>query len=420
VEMALGHEEPDRVPLDLGSSPVTGMHVSTVHRLRRALGLDPPGTPVKVVEPYQMLGEIGPDLMAAVGADVVGVWPSKNLFGYRNEGWKPWTTFDGTPVLVPAGFNTDLEPNGDLLSYPEGDRSAPPSARMPEKGFYFDTIVRQPTIDEADLRVEENLEEFETISEEELEHFRVAVERAHAQTDKAVLANFGGTAFGDIALVPAPWLKYPRGIRDISEWYMSTVARTDYVRAVFERQCEIALDNLRRCFEVVGNQVHVVYMTGTDFGTQIGPFISPRLYCDLYQPFQARLNDWIHTHTRWRTFIHSCGSIRELIPHFIDAGFDILNPVQCSAARMLPEELKDEFGDRVTFWGGGIDTQKTLPFGTVEEVRSEVRRRIEILAPGGGFVFNSIHNVQPAIPVENVFAVYETLREAGHYPVRAL
>jgi len=415
---ALEHREADRVPLDLGSSPVTGMHVSTVYILRQALGLDAPGTPVKVIEPYQLLGEIAPDLRDALGVDVVGVWPSKNMFGYRNEGWKPWTTFDGTPVLVPAGFNTDLEPDGDLLAYPEGDKSVRPSGRMPSGGYYFDAIVRQDPFTEEDLSLEDNLEEFTEISDAELEHFRQGVNRQWEETDRAILANFGGTAFGDIALVPAPWMKNPHGIRDISEWYMSTVARADFVRKIFSRQCEVALANLERCYRAVGEKVAVSYMTGTDFGTQLGPFISPDTYRSLYQPYQKKLNDWIHRNTPWRTFIHSCGSVRALIPHFIEAGFDILNPVQCSAVGMDAQSLKKEFGDRVTFWGGGIDTQKTLPFGTAEQVRQEVRERIRIFGLGGGFVFNSIHNVQPAVPAENVAALYQTFREAAPYPYR--
>ena len=131
VELALNHQEPDRVPLDLGSSGTTGMQVNSVYLLRQALGLDAPGTPVKVIEPYQMLGEIGLDLLEALGGDVVGVSSPKNFFGFKNENWKEWTTFDGTPVLVPGLFNTEPEPNGDILQYPEGDRSVPAGARMP-------------------------------------------------------------------------------------------------------------------------------------------------------------------------------------------------------------------------------------------------------------------------------------------------
>jgi hypothetical protein len=415
VKLALTHREADRIPLDLGGSVVTGMQVSSVYQLRQALKLDAPGTPVKVIEPYQMLGEIEPDLVKALGIDVVPLISPKTLFGFKNEGWKPWTTFDGTPVLVPEGFNTEPEPNGDILMYPEGDETAPPSGRMPKDGWYFDTIIRQEPIDENKLNVEDNLEEFGPISDEELEHFRREAERLHAETDKAIFANFGGTAFGDIALVPTPWLKRPKGIRDVEEWYVSTVARRDYVYQVFERQCEIALANLERIYQAVGDRVTSVFVTGTDFGTQRGPFISPQTYRELYQPFHKRVNNWIHQHTSWKTFNHSCGSVMALIEDFIESGFDILNPVQTSAADMDPAQLKARFGDRITFWGGGVDTQQTLPFGTADEVRKEVRERIKVFGPRGGFVFNSIHNIQARVPVENLLAMFETLQECGVY-----
>jgi hypothetical protein len=391
------------------------MHVSSVYALRQALGLDEPGTPVKVVEPFQMLGEIKPDLMDALGVDVVSLGLPKNMFGFENKDWKPWTFWDGTPVLVPADFNTEPEPNGDILLYPEGDKSAPPSGRMPKGGFYFDAIVRQDPIDDDKLNPEDNIEEFKPISDWELEHLKAEVERLYNETDKAIVGSFGGTSFGDIALVPAPQLKYPKGIRDIEEWYMSTVTRKEYVREVFERQCEIALGNLAKVHKVVGDMVSAVFVTGTDFGMQTGPFISPAAYRDLYQPFHRRINDWVHTNTNWKTFIHSCGAIVDFLPDFIDAGFDILNPVQCSATGMDPQVLKDRFGDKITFWGGGVDTQKTLPFGTPDEVRKEVAERIRIFGKGGGFVFNSIHNIQARTPVENLVALYEAFKENAWY-----
>ena len=415
VNLTLNHQIPDRVPLDLGGSWITSMHVSIVYKLRQALGLDPAETPVKVVEPYQMLGEIKPDLIEALGVDVVSLASNKTMFGFKNEGWRPWTTVDGTPVLVPAGFNTDREPNGDLLMYPEGDKSAPASGRMPSNGWYFDAIVRQESFDEDSLNVEDNLEEFGPISDEDLEHYRCEAERLYTETDKAILASFPGLGFGDIALVPAVWLKHPKGIRDIEEWYISTASRRDYVYEIFARQCEISLRNLERLYAAVGDRVTAVVVTGTDFGAQTGPFISPKTYRDLFKPFHTRINGWIHQHTPWKTFIHSCGSVVAFIPDWIEAGFDILNPVQTAAAEMDPTRLKTEFGDQIVFWGGGIDTQRTLPFGTAAEVQAQVRQRIEIFGAGGGFVFNTIHNVQPLSPIENVRAIYETVRDYGRY-----
>jgi len=412
VEAALNHQQPDYVPLDLGASPVTGMHVSSVSQLRQALGLVPAGTPVKVVEPYQMLGEIGPDLADALGVDVVGLGGPKTMFGFENKDWKPWMLFDGTPVLVPGAFNTEAEPNGDVLMYPEGDKSAPPSGRMPKGGFYFDTSVRQEPVIDAKLKVEDNLQEFGPVGDAALQHFALQADRLARQSSRAILANFGGTAFGDIALVPAPFLKYPKGIRDVEEWYVSTVSRFDFVYEVFRRQCDVGLANLAKIRQAVGDKVTAVFVTGTDFGTQNGPFISPNAYRRLYQPFHRRVNDWIHANTPWKTFIHSCGSVLAILPDIVDAGFDVLNPVQCSAAGMNPQMLKDRFGARLTFWGGGVDTQRTLPFGTPDDVRREVKERIAIFNRGGGFVFNTVHNVQANTPPENLVALYEAVRLA--------
>ena len=388
------------------------MQVGSVYRLRQALGLDRPGTPVKVTEPYQMLGEIAPDLLDALGVDVTALPRPSTMFGFKNEDWKTWTTFDGTPVLVPGKFNTDPQPNGDILMYPEGDKTVPPCARMPKGGYYFDSIKRQDPIDDDRLNVEDNLEEYAPVSDDDLQYFAVEADRLHKASDRAIVANFGGMAFGDIALVPAPWLKHPKGIRDVEEWYVSTLTRFDYVYEIFDRQCQIALTNLAKFYDAVGDRITVAFMTGTDFGTQNGPFISPAAYRKLFQPFHRRLNDWIHRHTPWKTFIHSCGSIMALMPDMVDAGFDIFNPVQCSAAGMDPKTLKERFGDKVTFWGGGIDTQRTLPFGTPDEIRDEVRRRVEIFARGGGFVFNTVHNVQCGVPTENLVALYEAVHQA--------
>ena len=206
-------------------------------------------------------------------------------------------------------------------------------------------------------------------------------------------------------------MKNPRGIRDIAEWYMSTVSRREYVYRVFERQCEIGLANLEKIHGVVEERVSAVFLTGTDFGTQTGPFISPKTYRELYQPFHKTVNDWVHQHTTWKTFIHSCGSVIALLPDMVEAGFDILNPVQCSAAGMDPARLKEQFGSKLTFWGGGVDTQKTLPFGTPDQIRREVKERIAIFGRGGGFIFNTVHNVQANTPRDNLVSLYEAFKE---------
>ena len=415
VRIALEHREPDRVPCDLGATTVSGIHVDMLYKLRQALRLDPPGTPVTLIEPFQMLGEVKPDLQEALGIDTVTLLGTGTAFGFKLEAWKEWTSFAGTPVLVPGGFNTIPEPNGDLLIYPQGDRSAPPSGRMPRGGFYFDVLVRQEPLDDRQLQVEDNLEEFTAISAGELEHYRGAAERLYTETDKAIVLNLGALALGNVARVPGPALRHPKGIRDVEEWYISLKTRRDYVYKVFERQTEVNLANLEKIHQVVGERPVAAYLTGTDFGAQNGPFISPRIYRDLFLPFHKQVNDWVHQHTSWKTFIHSCGSVWVLIDDFISAGFDILNPVQTSAADMDPAELKKKFGDRITFWGGGVDTQRTLPFGMADEVRREVQDHVRIFGRGGGFIFNAVHNIQALVPVENVLAMYQTARECGQY-----
>ncbi len=418
VRLALEHQEPDCVPLDLGATTVTGMHVDTVYRLRQALDLDAPGTPVKIIEPLQMLGEIKPDLLDALAIDTVSVGSTGTAFGFPLEGWKEWKTFGGTPALVPAGFNTQPEPNGDLLLYPQGDRSAPPSGRMPRGGFYFDVIIHQEPLNEKDLRVEDNLEEFSLFSDQEIEHYRCRADELYTQTDKALVLGVGWLSLGNISRVPGPMLKCPRGIRDVEEWYISLSARRDHLYKIFERQTEINMVNLAKVHAAVGNRPTVAYVTGSDFGAQNGPFVSPQTYRNLFLPFHKQVNDWIHRNTTWKTFIHSCGSVWALLEDFIAAGFDVLNPVQCSAAQMNPFDLKQKFGSRIVFWGGGVDTQSTLPFGSPQEVRQEVQERIRAFAPGGGFVFNAVHNVQALVPVENVTAMYQAAREYGTYPLR--
>ena len=233
MRTALEHREPDRIPLDFGGTAVTGVHVSCVAALRDYYGLAP--EPVKVHEPYQMLGLVEDDLRAAMGLDVTGVFPRKTMFGTSATDWKEWN-FRGLDVLVPTDFRIRTEPNGDILIYPEGDETAAPSGRMPMGSAFFDTIVRQPEIDDEKLDPADNLEEFDPISEEDLDYIERSV-RAAGGSGYGVAATFGGTAFGDIALVPAPFLKNPKGIRDVTEWYISTRTRRGYIHRIFEGAC---------------------------------------------------------------------------------------------------------------------------------------------------------------------------------------
>jgi hypothetical protein len=407
----LDHREPDRLCVDFGAGFQTGLGAGAVHRLRQAV-LGGNDWRVKVIEPYQMLGEIDDDLRQALGLDAVGVHGSGTMFGFKPQDWKPFTLFDGTPVLVPGQFNVTPADDGGWLMHPEGDTSVPPCAWMPRDTYFFDALNRQQPLDESRLDPADNCEEMAVISDQEVRHFATRARHYHKNTNCGIYMTLPGTAFGDIALVPAPWMKDPKGIRGVQEWYMATVTHRDYVRRVFEHQCACALMSIEKLAAAVGDCAQVVFVSGTDFGTQTGQFCSVQVYRDLYKPFHKAVNDQIHKLTKWKTFIHSCGAVRPFIPDFIEAGFDVLNPVQCSAKGMDPRELKREFGKQLVFWGGGVDTQRTLPFGTPDEVYREVRERIDILAPGGGFVFNSIHNIQSNVPTENILAMFRALQDS--------
>ncbi len=404
----INHQQPDKVVVDFGSTAVTGIHVLIVEKLREYYGLEK--RPVKVIEPYQMLGEIDLDLLKAMDIDIIGLYGPKNMFGVPNENWKVHKTLWGQEVLFPEKFNYTYNSNGDILMYPEGDTSQPPSGMMPKTGYFFDALNRQEPIDDATLKVEDNLEEFSHITEDELKHWKNQVSTLKDDT-KAVVASFGGTALGDIALVPAIGMKNPKGIRGVEEWYVSTLMREDFVKELYDRQTDIAIENLKLLKNAVGDKVDVVFTCGTDFGTQNSTFCSPDTYDRVWMPYYRKVNDWIHLNTNWKTFKHSCGAVESLMDHFIESGFDIINPVQINASGMDPKLLKKKYGDKLVFWGGGVDTQGAFAFGTPAQVKDQVREQCEILNKNGGFVFNTIHNIQANVPFANVVAMLDALKE---------
>ncbi len=410
LQKTLNHQQPERLVVDFGGTAVTGIHCQAVKNLRSFFGLAE--LPVKVVEPFQMLGEVDEELMAAMGLDVVGAYGKNNMFGFANQEceWKSYTTNWGQEVLVPTDFNTTQAEDGSTLIYPAGDTSMGPCARLPKAGYFFDAIIRQEPVDEEHLNPEDNLEEFEPISEAALDYWERTVSR-QAATGKGVIASLGGTALGDIALVPGMQLKRPKGIRDVAEWYMSTVMRPDYIHAIFEKQTELAIANFAKIYARIGNQIDAVFICGTDFGTQVSTFCSPEDFKELYLPYYRKINDWMHNNTGWKSFKHSCGAVESFMPLFIEAGFDIINPVQINAIGMDPRQLKKNYGKELVFWGGGVDTQKMLSFGTPAEVKKQVLENCDIFATDGGFVFNTVHNIQANVPVENLAAMLEAIRE---------
>ena len=406
VRAAIEHRQPDQIPVDFGASFITGIHCSVVADLRAHYGLAP--HPVKICEPYQMLGLVEEDLMVAMGIDTAPIFPNRTIFGFVNENWKPWRTPWGQDVVVSEHFEVDETANGVFI-YPKGDRSAPASGHLPTTGYFFDSIIRQEPLDEDHLSLADNLEEFGPMKPEEEAYWREQTELFRG-SERAVVTHLNGTGLGDIALVPAPFLLAPKGVRDVAQWYMTLATDPEFVMELFDRQVDIALDNLARLHAIAGEVIDVVVVCGTDFGTQESTFCSRSTFDEIWLPRYRRINDWIHASTSWKTFKHSCGAIESFLPNIIDAGFDIINPVQCSAKGMDAKLLKERHGDRITFWGGAVNTQKTLPFGTPEEVRAEVLERCETFAPGGGFVFNAVHNIQACTPTANVVAMMDAVR----------
>jgi hypothetical protein len=412
VAAALDHREPDRVPVDFGATGQTGISASTLYRLREALGLPPKA--IRVIEPFQLLGEVDTEMRKVLGSDVVGLWNPNNMFGVPNTGWKPWTMSDGTPVLMAGGFQSRVQADGSTVVFPQGDTSAPPSLRLPEGGFFFDNIDRAPPWDEADLDARRDFRDlFGPYTDGEARSLERESRRLFDETGCAVIMNWGGGGFGDAAVIPGPWEKAPRGIRRLDDWYEAHILHPQYIHDLFGLQTEVALKNLEVLRQALGDRVQVINISGTDFGSQAGEIISVEMYRSLYKPYHARLNGWVHTRTPWKTHYHCCGSIVRLLDDLVEAGVDVLNPVQVSAAGMDAGTLKEKYGRKLVFWGGGVDTQRTLPFGTPDEVRAEVAERIRIFSRGGGFVFNTIHNILARTPVRNLLALLEAVAASG-------
>lgn len=407
LQKACAHENAPLL-LDIGGTSTTGMHCSVVEKLREYYGL--PRHPITIWEPMQMLGLIEDDLKQALGVETTSLCGDYNMFGIKQENYKEFKTPWKQTVLVPGEFNTDIAEKGDVLLYSQGNKRYPPAARMPATGYFFDALDRTPEFDEDAYRVEDNFEEFGPVPQGTLDYFK-SMQTQLISTGDAVIGSLGSTAFGDIALVPGLGLLEPKGIRAVEEWYVSTVARPEKIHEIFEYQLGWAIKNLEKLAPILGDTIQVAFVCGTDFGTQKAPFCSGKTFDELYAPYYRAVNGWIHSHTNWKTFKHSCGCIWPLIPKLIDVGFDCLNPVQWTADNMDREALKREFGRDVVFWGGGINTQKTLPFGTPNENYDQALECCKIFGEGGGFVFNTIHNIQANTPIENIVSMVKAVHD---------
>lgn len=408
VIAALNHKETDRVPVDIGGTDCTGIHVTALDNLRKAFGINE--KIVKAIEPMMMLGLVESDVLRAVGGDVIGLHPLVNIFGYRNEKWKPWSLPNGTRILVGADFRVSRARNGMVYAYPKGNSEAKPCARMPSDGIFFDATVRQQPFSNHVFDAKKDYsDQFSVLTEEECLFFEKESKQLYENTEYAIIGDFFPGSLGDFYSMPGTWLENPRGIRDLQEWILAHYDHPQYVHDFFELHTEFALKNLERYRQAVGDRIVAIAISGTDFGTQNGPYISPHHYREYYKPYHKIINNWIHSHTNWKVFFHSCGSVSEFIEDFIDAGVDILNPIQFTAKGMDLLSLKRNFGRAIVFYGGGVDTQKTLPFGSPEEVMEETKRNVEILSSNGGYVCAAVHNIQGPTPVENIIAFFEAI-----------
>ncbi len=409
VIKTIHHEDPGEIVLDLGATPQTGISASVLSQLRAALGLEEKR--IKVYEPFQILGEVDEDVRKALGVDVVGIFNPYNAFGVKNEDWKPWIMPDGTGVWMAGGFEYD-EIDGETIVYPQGNRNAKPSMKLPRGGYFFDAIDRFEPIDESRLNGREDFKSDYCVYTDEIARFiEQQATYYYSETDYGIVGNFAGMGLGDAGALPGQFLFEAKGIRKLDDWLMAHMIWPEYVRDIFEMQTEVALKNLEIYNQAVGEKIQVITVSPTDFGTQNSQIISPKLFKELYKPYYTKVNKWIHENTKWKTFFHSCGSIVSILDDMDECGVDILNPVQCSATGMDPGMLKEKYGDKFVFWGGGVDTQHTLPFGNPEEVRREVRERINIFSKGGGLVFSTIHNIVGKTPGNNVMAMFETIKE---------
>jgi len=410
VAAAVNFREPDRVPIDLGGMKATGINALAYARLKEGLGIR---SPTRILDPRFMIAVVEENILSRFHGDVMPVDLSGIAAAARPESeWQPRALFDGTPVLFPPGTSIREDADGSwVLANPDGSAS---TYRMPKDGWYFDDVSfnRGGGIEPARFKPPTD------IPDESLRLMSDCAGSLYRDTEYALLGWGYGVCFLGLSLITDRSQNVTQGMPD--EWMMMLLTEKETCHELMDRSVDAAISCLRLVNDAVGDRCFAWGIASDDSGTQRGEFINPDLWAEMIKPHYAKLCDWIHRNTRMKTFLHSCGSIARLIPHFIEAGVDILNPVQTSAAGMEPRALKQAYGNRIVFWGGGCDTQSVLPRGTPREVREHVRDRMGVFAPGGGYVFTQVHNVQAMVPPENVQAMLEAAYEYGWYaPLRA-
>ena len=389
VLKTLRHEEPDRLPIDLGGMASTGIMAIAYDHLKKHLGVT--SGEVRVFDMGQQLAEVEPEILSRFGVDVISLG---NSLGEPPELWKPWILPNKVDCKIPAGV--DLRPdeeNGGWLIW----ENELPMQRMSPSSLYFCEAIHPL----AGLTTPEELQYVPRpiISDEELKFLETRAKTLYQHTDFAIMASFGGSI-----------LETGNSLRGFTRFMMDLGKGGAFLEDLIGGIVETQLKNLVLFLQAVGNHVQVIQF-GDDLGMQDRTIMSRSMYQKYIFPGHQQLFQYVHQNSNCAVFLHSCGSIRPVIPDLIAAGVDILNPVQTSAKNMDPRQLKEEFGKQITFWGGGCDTQHVLPFATADEVARHVREQIEIFAPGGGFVFNQIHNIQADVAPENIVSMFDVARE---------
>ncbi len=402
---AISHQEPDRVPADLGATPSSGISAIAYSNLLKYTGRSE--LPVWIYDVVQQLAQPDISLLDEFGIDVLDIG---RTFNDRSSDWHRVIMANGSPAFYPAWFNPEKQSDGSYQTYDDDGKRV--LSKMPVGATFFDQTYF-PYLD-GYPGTYENLDSemgrimwarhahspWDHASDEDFwEKLRENTIRLRNTTDKALLVVCGCNLF--------EWGTF---LRRMDNFLMDLMCDQYNVERLLDELMKRHLSTLEKVCSAVGDIVDIIRF-GDDLGMTSGPFMDPETYRQLFKPRHKMLCDFVKENSRMHTFIHSCGSISLLMPDMIDAGIEIFNPVQTNAYRMEPKFLKEEFGKDITFWGGGIETVGTLNNGTPEQVREQVLERLDIFAKGGGFVFNTVHNILPDVPPQNIVAMFDAVKE---------
>jgi uroporphyrinogen decarboxylase len=381
VLAALNHEEPDRVPLDLGGSLVTSIALSAYASLRTELGM--PVRRIETLVEADGVALVDADVRERLGLDVVPL-----LAGAPGEPPISWENEKGRYYRDPFGCTLFLPRGGSAYDYVAPGLPGPELRMDDLEGIHWSALTDAGAYSGV----------------------RAQGLRLRAETDCAI---FGMAPNGHDLL--NRWFR----VRGMQDGLMGLLLQPEVAEAFFDRLTEEICRSQELFLHEAGDLIDVHFL-GDDFGTQAGTITSPDFLRRVILPRWSRIVRVVKEHTRARVFFHSCGAVEPLIPDLIEMGVEVLNPIQLTCAGMEPAALKSKYGKNISFWGGGVDTQSVLALGSVQEVRAEVRRRVSELGPGGGFVFTPVHNIQPGVPAANVIAAFDEARCRGGYPIRAV